>query len=150
MADRYSVSTSAFTLTSSSTETIIQLATGSTARAAVWGWTFSLDADTTATDTMILCEALRQTTVGTGGASGSQVPFDPNAPTSLVTSIIGQTGGGTAGDIIDGQYAHPNGGFWTVQLSVPVIVEVSSWFGLRTTTPAAVAPDAAVSVIYEV
>ena len=147
MSDRYRTTVSAVTLTAATTETLIQLATPSTKRGRVWGFTFSFD-DVTATDPTVLCEVLRQSTAGTASAA-TEIPLDVDAPSSLVTAQDTFTAEPTAGDVLDAANVHPQGGSWTVQLETPIVMDVSTYLGFRATTTGSGTPDVAVSVVYE-
>lgn len=144
----YKTTVSGVSLTASTAETMIQLSTPSTSRCAVWGWKFSFNG-TTATDDPILCDVLRQTTLG-AGSGGTEEPIDPNAPASLTVATITYATEPTAGAVLDAAYVHPQGGFWEEQLAKPILLDVSDFVGFRVTPQAiTVAHEATVTVLYE-
>lgn len=146
MAYRYTTTTSGVALAAATAQTIVQLSTLSTSRCTIWGWTFSLEDDLTTPDPT-LCEVLRQT--GGTGATTTEIPLDPNAPASLTVAKDTFSVEPTPGDVLDAAYVHPNAGAWAVQLSVPVILDVSDLVGFRCTSATGSTPNAAVSVYYE-
>lgn len=148
MADRYTAQVSGVTTSAASTETLLQLLADADSRVKVWGWTFTMD-DTVANEPGVLCEVLRQTTAGTSSGSVTPSPLDDQAPTAdtLVDSTFSIEP--TAGAIIDSAYVHPQLGSWSVQLAEPIIMNVSTRLGFRTTTTGTGTPDAHVSVHFE-
>lgn len=148
MAYRYKSVTFQAPLTVSTTETLLQLSTPSTSRCQVWGWKFSFDG-VTATDDPILCQVVRQTTLGTG-TGGDEIPLDPNAPAALTVATHTYTAEPNTNASLDVAYAHPQGGFVEEQLAVPIILDVSDFLGFRVIPGAlTTTTNAALSVLFE-
>ncbi len=117
------------------TETLIQVVTGSTAKARIKEWGVSFDG-TDATKTPIRVDLLRQTTAGTA-SSLTLVKNDPDDTAALASAQKTFTVEPTAGDVLWSEYITPAGGFDRVQLPLgeEIVMQESERLGLRVVVP---------------
>lgn len=152
MADRYTAQVSAVQLSTTSTETTLQLLADADSRVKIWGWTYSFGGPNgvTATDPGVLCEVVRQTSVGTGSSTLTPRPLDDQAPAADTEARSGFTGEPSdTGVIVASAYVHPQVGAWTEQLAEPIICDVSTRIGWRTTTTGAADPSVTLTIHFE-
>jgi hypothetical protein len=125
-------------LGAATTETMLQLITPATRRAAILGFTLAF-AGVTASDVSALVEFLIQTTAGTSGAATPE-PLDRADPPALVTALKGFSGAEpTSGAIIRRLRVTPVGGLVVYHFPMDQIIKmlISTRVGMRVTAPQA-------------
>lgn len=134
------------------TKTMLQLITGATRR--LWVDEFCVSGKSVnAADISVRVEWVRQSTVGTGSAAiaaGVIGKIFPGTPAMISTAREGYATEPTdAGEIVAGPYyVSPVGGLFLLQIPLgeSLMVDISSWLGLRMITPQTTTLRAAVRV----
>jgi hypothetical protein len=138
--DLYTLNSGAVSLSASTAKTVLQLATPSTTRAKVVGFSVSFNSVTTS-DAPAVVDLLRQTTAGTGGTSATLAALDPDAPASLSTGLYDiSSAEPTGGNVLWTGYVTPVGGLFVFNFAdgEEPVLDVSNRIGIRINSPAAV------------
>ena len=108
MASVFSVTTETEEALTTSVETVLQLRGHASVKAKLVEWGIAFDS-TSASAEPVRVRLLRQTTDGTATAA-SEVKWDPDNPTALVTAFHTFTAEPTAGDVLMETHVHPQAG----------------------------------------
>jgi hypothetical protein len=132
MADVYHASQDGVALAAATAKTVLQIATPSTIRCRVLGFSVALDG--VAANVPGLVEVLRQTTAGTMTAL-TPAPVDSAAPASLATASHTATAEPGSGTVVFRRRITPNGGYVEIrwQEQDQVVMPVSGFLGIRCT-----------------
>lgn len=138
--DLYTLNSGAVSLSASTAKTVLQIATPSSTRAKIVGFSISFNSVTT-TDAPAVVDLLRQTTAGTGGSSATLAPLDPDAPASQSTGLYDiSSAEPSAGSVLWSGYVTPVGGLFVYNFAdgEEPVLDVSNRIGIRVNSPAAV------------
>jgi hypothetical protein len=132
--------------TGTSLKTMIELATGSTARATLVSWWIEFDGISAAA-VPVKVELLRATAAITG-TGVTETKYNDYAPTPLASALHTSTGEGTPGDVLEIHRVSPTSGL-IIQypLGREPQIPVSSFMRIRVT--AAVTVNATVGMVWE-
>jgi hypothetical protein len=141
MASIYSVTTEGEeALAAATLETLVQLRGGTAVKAKVVKWSVSFDG-VSATEAPVVVRLIRQTTDGTG-TGATEVAWDPDNPTSNITSFHSFSAEPTPGEVLETYEVHPQGGCLIVEYppgrEPTVDNATSSRIAIDATAPAAV------------
>lgn len=129
------------TLTTATTETVLQLVAATNHRVRIIGWGIAFDGvDPTEEPVKVVLK--RSTTAGTSSAGTVVKADDSLAETLQTTSRITFTAEPTAGDELEARYVHPQAGYEKLYPEGrEIIVGGGDRIGLEVTTPTGVTPN---------
>lgn len=140
MGANYSITTEGEEALTTAVETVLQLTGSTQAKAKLWGWGVGFDG-VSSTAEPVRVRLLRQSTAGTGTAA-TEMKFDPDEPSALLSGVHSFTVEPTASDVLWEGHVHPQGG--RVDVMYPfgreVIINASNTarIGIDVLAPAAV------------
>ncbi len=144
----YSTSKRGLVTVAATTGTLLELVAPAGLRLQIVQWSVSFNG-TSATQAPITVQLIRKTVAGTGGTAEAEAAWDEANGVALGAVTSMHTGEGTVGGIMEQIFVHPQSGI-VVQYppdSWPVVA-LNGIIALRYITPAAVAPEATASLVW--